>query len=92
MVRKKSINSKIRARKEAYKRQLARVNANRSWRILILIMRAVTIFLHSRRDAVIAARLPPSFGILDEDLIPSNCVGFANEDKKIIFPHQIHAK
>jgi hypothetical protein len=75
MPRKKSSLSKVKTRKEAYKRQVIRLRTSRSWRILILIMKANHIFSRSRRDSAIAARLPPNFGVLDDDLIPSNCVG-----------------
>jgi hypothetical protein len=92
MVRKKSVQSKVKTKKEAYTRQLVRLRVSRSWRILILIMKAVKIFLNSRRDASIAASLPPSFGELDADLIPLNCIGFRNKDTYIVFSNITDAK
>ena len=85
MVRKKSAASKAKARKEAYKRKSNRPNTDRLWRILILIVKAVRIFLNNKRDATIATRSPPSFGTCEPDFVPTNRVGFANGDIAIIF-------
>ena len=86
MVRKKSAASKAKKRKEALRRKSNRPNTDRLWRILILIMKAVRIFLNNRRDAAIAARLPPNFGILEPYFVPIDCVGVADGDVAIIFP------
>lgn len=49
MVRKKSVAAKCKSRKAAYKRGLqARSNANRSWRVLYLTLKAVKKFLSFR--------------------------------------------
>lgn len=86
MTRKKSVASKVKTRKENYKRKMNHLKAVRSWKILILVMKAVKIFLHRRRDARIAASLPPSFGVFEPYFVPSNCVGFRNGDVQIVFP------
>ncbi len=44
MVRKKSINSKIKTRKEAYKQKKINLRTSRSWKILFLVLKAITIF------------------------------------------------
>jgi hypothetical protein len=78
--------SKVRKRKENYKKRTIHFNALRSWRILILVMKAVKIFLDKRRYASIAASLPPNFGILEPYFVPSNCIGFENEGVETLFP------
>ena len=44
-------------------------------------------FLECRRDAAIAARLPPSWGTQDDDLIPQKSIGFVCHNVRIIFPN-----
>ena len=92
MVRKKSVAAKLRKRKENYKQKINRFNAIRSWRILILVMKAVKIFLKNRRDSSIAASLPPNFGIREPYFVPSNCIGFIKEDIHVIFPDRDDVK
>ena len=92
MVRKKSVASKVKTRKESYKRKMNHLKAVRSWKILILVMRAVKIFLDRRRDARIAASLPPSYGVLEPYFVPSNCVGFRTRDVQIVFPQKDNPK
>lgn len=92
MVRKKSIASKVRKRRQNYKKKSIHFDALRSWRILILVMKAVKIFLDNRRYSSIAASLPPNFGILEPYFVPSNCIGFENESTEILFPQREDVK
>ena len=86
MVRRKSSASKAKTRRVAYRRRMAILRTSRPWRILLLVMHAIRVFLHSRRDAVVAARLPPSWGVQGDDLIPRNSTGVACNNISIIFP------
>ena len=92
MVRKKSVASKAKTRKEAYKRKSLRSKSERSWRFLILVMKAVRIFLDSRRNSAIAASLPPNFGVLEPYFVPLNCIGFGYENVEITFREYDHTK
>ena len=92
MARKKSVASKVKTRKESYKRKMNHLKAVRSWKILILVIRAVKIFLDRRRDERIAASLPPSYGVLEPYFVPSNCVGFRTRDVQIVFPQKDNPK
>ena len=87
MVRKKSSASKAKTRRNAYRRRTIILRNSRAWRILLLVMRAVHIFSRSRRNAAIASRLPPSWGVQGEDLIPQNAIGAVYNDVSVIFPH-----
>ena len=92
MVRKKSSASKAKTRRDSYRRKVAKIRNSRAWRILLLIMQAVRIFLRSRRDAAIAARLPPSWGVQGDDLIPRNSIGAASDNLCMIFPNTTGAQ
>lgn len=48
MVRKKSVLAKVKIRKKAYQRQVARLGAARSWHILMLVIKAKKKFLGFR--------------------------------------------
>ncbi|CAF4377139.1 unnamed protein product, partial [Rotaria sp. Silwood2] len=77
MVRKKSISSKVKTRKEAYKRrEKVRLDINRSWRILILTVKAFRKFLsfkHTNKDVPCVRK---TLNISKDDLIHSSCVNY----------------
>ncbi|CAF4540042.1 unnamed protein product, partial [Rotaria sp. Silwood2] len=93
MVRKKSASSKVRSRKEAYKRrQQVHPHISRSWRVLIVTMKAVKRFLSFRHTAEAVSCVQNVLSISKTDLIYSNCVNrgrnihtqdkFSNSPKK----------
>jgi hypothetical protein len=86
MVRKKSAASKTKSRRDAYRRRMTVVRNSRPWRILLLVMHAVRICLRSRNNAAIAARLPRSWDVQDDEFIPRNSAGVLYDDVSIIFP------
>jgi hypothetical protein len=92
MVRKKSVAAKIRKRKQNYKQKSICFKVKRTWRILLLVMKAIRIFLSNRRDASIAAQLPPNFGVREPYFLPLQCIGFANKEIQIIFPEKNDSK
>ncbi|CAF3168287.1 unnamed protein product, partial [Rotaria sp. Silwood2] len=70
MVRKKSSASKVKTRKETYKRkQHARSYASRSWRILLLTVRAVQKFSSFRHKNGVAMCVSKRFGTVKSDLM-----------------------
>ena len=82
MVRKKSSAAKVKARKEAYKRQVGPTHVGRSWRILLLTVTAINKFLRFKRCNVVSAYLQPSFNTLHIDMIASDSITFINEGKR----------
>ncbi|CAF4528876.1 unnamed protein product, partial [Rotaria sp. Silwood2] len=82
MVRKKSISSKVKTRKEAYKRrQQIHSRVSRSWRILILTIKAVKRFSSFKHNVSAVSRVPRLLDISEMDLIDSHCISFGNKLK-----------
>jgi len=92
MVRKKSSASKAKTRRDAHRRQLITLRNSRPWGILLLVMQAVRIFLCSRHNAAIAARLPPSWGAQGDDFIPQNSISAVCDDVSVIFPNMTDSR
>ncbi|CAF3784064.1 unnamed protein product, partial [Rotaria sp. Silwood1] len=83
MARKKTISSKVKIRKEAYKRrQQIHSRVSRSWRILILTIKAVKRFSSFKHNVSAVSRVPRLLGISETDLIGSHCISFGNNVKK----------
>ena len=79
MVRIKSVSSKVKTRKEAYKRREdVHLRISRSWRILILTIKAAKRFLRFRNNFGDVSYVQTALGTLNLDLITSSYVNFCN--------------
>ncbi|CAF3862813.1 unnamed protein product, partial [Rotaria sp. Silwood1] len=77
MVRKKSVSSKVKTRRKAYRRrQEDRSYAMRSWRILILTIKAAKKFLSFKHSNGVTMCISKRFGTLESDLIHSSHLNF----------------
>lgn len=94
MVRKKSVASKVRTRREAYKRKAVVKKNVRSWNVLILVIRAVKKFLNIKKGNSISSCLAKDFNrtgqILNESKTSTGCekdsngsVDYINVNKNI---------
>ncbi|CAF3761193.1 unnamed protein product, partial [Rotaria sordida] len=83
MVRKKSVSSKVKTRKEAYKRQQQiHLRVSRSWRVLVLTIKAVKKFLSFKQKVSSDSSLPKTFENSEADVVTGNYAGFPNNSKK----------
>ncbi|CAF2143867.1 unnamed protein product [Rotaria magnacalcarata] len=79
MVRKKSVASKAKSRRESYKRQQEfHSKISRSWRILIVTVKAVKKFLSLRRSVKSTSFAQKSVTISENDFIDLNCINYRN--------------
>ncbi|CAF2090646.1 unnamed protein product [Rotaria magnacalcarata] len=86
MVRKKSISSKVKTRKEAYKRrqEVRSTSISRPWRILIVTMKACKKFLSLRHSVKNDSCMQTTMNISQSDLTNSNYVNDRNSNDKAV--------
>src|SRR5689334_22793306 len=93
MSRKKSVAAKVKTRKQAYQKQVARLHAARWWRILILVMKAKKkFFSFKNRDCITTkfrSNICTSKADLDKNL---NINNFVCKDTGFVFSNMIDAK
>ncbi|CAF1508815.1 unnamed protein product [Rotaria magnacalcarata] len=93
MVRKKSVASKTKSRRESYKRrQDVHSKISRSWRILIVTLKAFKKFLSLRRTVKNTSFAQKSVTISENDFIDLKCINYRNnKDVRDTFCNKIQS-
>ncbi|CAF3262731.1 unnamed protein product [Rotaria socialis] len=95
MVRKKSISSKVKTRKEAYKRQqqVRSSSISRSWRTLIVTIKTCKKFLSLRDTVKNDSCIEKTFNISQNDSTNSNSINYRNiKDKAVTLSNTIELR
>ena len=82
----KSSLTKAKERRLADKKRQIALRSSRAWRVLLLVIKAAQIFLKNRKNASIAAQLPPSWGLFYEQMLPSDVFAMVNNNSIITLP------